>query len=491
VSSLLPRYLSGGRRAAAVVWLAAGVYALLLSLASLERHHHFGSGYDIAIFDQAVWLFGHLHDPFLTVRGESLLADHFQPGVALFAPVGALSLGPWLLLVLQSVALALVAPLLFTLARRRGAGDVLAAVVAVAWLCSPLTQSVNLFEWHPEAFAPLLLAAGAVALERGRIPLFLVAAALSMSLKEDITLVYVVWGVVLFAQGRRRLGAGLALGSIVWFALAVTVAIHAFGGSLDFYSHRFGGSDSATVATVLRDLVVHPVASLRFVATVTDGKMILALVGSTLGLCLLGPEILLLAVPTVAANLLSRYQAQHTLIYQYHVVPAGVCALAAAYGAARLPRVRFLRFDRRALAGLALAGIAVELAFTPAYGALTRDWSAEPQNRGGQEQARRAALTLIPGGAAVAAEIDAIAHLAERRRVYQLPEPFLYVQGHGETWSRSDLVRRQRAVNWVLLDGTGASSPEQAAQIVQVRAMLPRLGFRVVFERAGVELLRR
>ena len=109
----------------------------------------------------------------------------------------------------------------------------------------------------------------------------------------------------------------------------------------------------------------------------------------------------------------------------------------------------------------------------------------------GQEQARRAALKLIPGGAAVAAEIDAISHLTERRLVYQLPEPFLYVQGHGETWSRSDLARRQRAVRWVLLDRTGASSPEQAAQILEVRAMLPRLGFRVVFARAGVELLRR
>jgi len=487
----VPPRLRGGRRAAAAVWLAAGLYAVLLSFASLERHHHFGSGYDIAIFDQAIWLFGHLHDPFLTVRGESLLADHFQPGVALFAPVGALSLGPWLLLVLQSLALALVAPVLFALARLRGAGDVLAVVVAIAWLCSPLTQSANLFEWHPEAFAPLLLAVGVLALERDRIPLFLTAAALSMSLKEDITLVYVVWGVVLFAKGRRRLGAALAVASIAWFVLAVTVAIHAFGGSLDFYSHRFGGSDSATVATVLRDLVVHPVASARFVATVTDAKMILALVGSTLGLCLLGPEILLLAVPTVAANLLSRYQAQHTLIYQYHVVPAGVCALAAAFGAARLRRVRFLRLDRRLLAGFALAGIAAELAFTPAYGALTRNWSAEPQNRGGQEQARRAALKLIPGGAAVAAEIDAIAHLAERQLIYQLPEPFLYVQGHGETWSRDDLARRQRAVRWVLLDRTGASSPEQAAQIVEVRKLLPQLGFRVVFARAGVELLRR
>ena len=56
--------------------------------------------------------------PFSTIRGRDLFADHFQPALVLFAPLGLDGLAPTGLLIVQSALLAAVAPALYILARR-------------------------------------------------------------------------------------------------------------------------------------------------------------------------------------------------------------------------------------------------------------------------------------------------------------------------------------------------------------------------------------
>src|SRR5436309_2997454 len=129
-----------------VVWLAAAVYAIGLSAESIYRQNHFRTGFDLAIEDQFLWLAAHGHHLFSTIVDRSLVADHFQPGLLLLTPLYWLGLGVSGLLVAQSLALALVAPALYALARDRGASPMVAAVPALLWLVSPWTTSVNLYE---------------------------------------------------------------------------------------------------------------------------------------------------------------------------------------------------------------------------------------------------------------------------------------------------------------------------------------------------------
>lgn len=475
------------RRAVTVAVLLAAVgYAILLTLLSWKRHHDFHSGYDLAIFTQLTWLLGHGLDPFSTVRGRPMLGDHFQPGLALLAPLGDVPGGPALLLAAQSTALAATAPLLFAVARARGARDAVAAAVAIVWLASPLTHSANLFDFHPETFVPALLAAGALGLERERTSLFLVTAVVACSLKEDVSLVYLAWGVLLTASPRRRLGLAVAVGAAAWFVLATRVGIDAFGGSLDYYSHRFGGGNSASVGSVARDLVLHPLRELGAVTTTLNAKMVLALVASTAGLCLFAPRILALAILPVAVNILSRYPQQHYLTLQYHIVPAGICALAGAYGAARLR----IRVRAQTVAAAVAAVVVADVVLSPATGVARGNYAQPGPVDGQAASARRAALALVPSQAAVAAQFDVVAQLAQRRLVYVLPQPFLFLPHEGDTWSRRELARRAKSVRWVLLDD-GSSYPGEPGQLKLVRRRLPTLGFRTVFARDGVTLLRR
>ena len=470
------------------MWLGAIAYAVLLTALSLKRLHDFHAGYDLAIFDQLTWLLGHLHDPFSTVRGRAMLADHFEPGLVVLAPLGALSAGPWLLLAVQSIGLAAAAPVLFAIAKVRGADPLVAAAVGLLWLASPLTQETNLFDFHPEAFVPLLFALSVLGLARSSTTLFVVSSVLAASLKEDIALTYAALGLGIVFVGRRRLGAAVAALGVLWFVLATTVGIKVAGGNLSYYSQRFGGGTSQSVGNVLVDFVRHPVRGLGTVSFRLNVKMVLGLVGSTLGLCLLGPEILVAAVPSVAANILSRYPPQHYLTDQYHIVPAGVCAAAAAWGSSRLPAVG----GRWRIAVVGVTGVAclVFLALTPGVHVARGRYSDAPQDTPAVASARRAALRLLPAGVPAAVQYDAVAHAAERRDVYVFPEPFVRVAGNGENWSAAELRRRAAEVEYVLVDD-GPTFPASPADAREARARLEELGFRLVFSRSGVKLFRR
>ena len=470
------------------MWLAAITYAVVLTALSLKRLHDFHAFYDLAIFDQLAWLLGHFHDPFSTVRGRPMLGDHFEPGVAMLAPVGALSAGPWLLLAVQSIGLAAAAPVLFAIGKARGADPLPAAAVALLWLASPLTQATNLFDFHPEAFVPLLFALSVLGLARSSTTLFVISGVLAMSLKEDVSLTYAALGVGIVVLGRRRLGAAVAAAGVVWFVLATTIGIHLAGGNLSYYSERFGGGRGESIGNVLAEFVRHPIRGVGTVNFRLNVKMVLGLVGSTLGLCLLGPEILIAAVPSFAANILSRYPQQHYLTLQYHIVPAGVCAAAAAWGVSRLPPLRG-RWRIAAIGGTAAACVAF-LGFSPGIHVARGRYSESPHDAPGVASARRAALRLLPAGVPVAVQIDAVAHVAERRAVYVFPEPFVRGTGNGEYWSAAELRRRAAAVRYVLVDD-GPTFPGTASDARRVRSRLRKLGFQRVFSRSGVEVFRR
>lgn len=463
---------------------AAALYVVALSEASISRHHEFiSAGYDLGIFEQAVWLLSHGHAPFSTVRGRNLFADHFQPSLALYAPLARLSL-PDALLVTQATLLAAASPLLYVLARRRRATRPLSLAVALLWLASPLTQWANLFDFHPETAVPVLLVLGAILLERRQVGLFLLTAIVACGLKEDVPLVYAAWGVVLALKGRRTLGAALSAAAVAWFALALTVAIPAFGGSLSFYSKRFAGTRGSTVTSVLVGLVEHPVRALETAATTSNAEIIVALVLCSGGISLLAPRMLLLAVPPVVANILSAYSYQHDLHFQYQLIPAAGCTIAAAYGAGVLTVRRGSSRLVPAAALVLIAGaVAVTAAVSPAVRQLRRHEPAFAADD-------RRALALIPPHASVAATPDLVAHLATRTDIYQLPEPFDPHPDNGEYWSNGDLRARAATVRWVIYDAVPLDPyPEQ--QLRQLEARLPHLGFRLVFARDGVRVLRR
>jgi uncharacterized membrane protein len=467
------------------VWTGAALYAVLLSVESIADHESFRTGFDTAIYDQLLWLLANGHESFSTVLNRPLLADHFQPGVVLLTPLYWLGLGLPSILVAQSIGLAAAAPALYALARASGANEALAAIPAFAWLVCPWVATMNLFEFRPTAFLPVLLALSALAVVERRDVLLVVTTFLAFTLKEDVALTYLALAAVLALRGRRRAGGLLAVASVLWFVLA-SWAIESLSGSYDTFGQRFAGQRGETVADAVVWSLRHPLEAVSNV--VTESLLgLAALVVSTGGLALLAPTWLLLAAPSAAYNALSAYTPQHSLSEHYHLGTLAGLFVAAAVG---VPRVRSFGEPGRLLVAGGLA-----LAFLLALGGGVHAHTHQDGVKLERADTERA-LSRIPDDAPVAAALPLLPHLSQRVEVYTLPEPFISLEW-GSSLTAAELAERAERVRYVAyLPGqqvgtifTGELGALRA--LPDVRPLLAEEGFVVVARAGPLEILER
>ena len=91
------------RRVSRPLLAIVAAFAAAYSVLGLFRHWHFGTGFDLAIFDQAVWHMSRFETPASTISGYSnILGDHFYPILALFAPLYWIAPAPETLIVAQA-----------------------------------------------------------------------------------------------------------------------------------------------------------------------------------------------------------------------------------------------------------------------------------------------------------------------------------------------------------------------------------------------------
>lgn len=184
--------------------------------------------------------------------------DHFNPGLALLAPLWGIWPDAKLFILLQAVCLALPAPLVFGIARRLHFDPRVAFVWAAAYLALPAVGQLNLnygYGWHPESVALPLLFAAMYALLAGQ---RMLAAALALVAGSFAEVVIVALGCLAFATllailWRRFQGAAeggeddpwcSALPAWAWFgAWAVCavafVLIHQWTAASRFQEGRF------------------------------------------------------------------------------------------------------------------------------------------------------------------------------------------------------------------------------------------------------------
>jgi uncharacterized membrane protein len=421
------------------VLFAALVYAVVLSFEAVSAHRSFVTGFDTALYDQILWLLANGHEPFSTVVSRPMLADHFQPGLALLTPLYLVWADVQLLFVVQSVALAAAGPALYLLARATGARPALAAIPALLWIICPFVARLNLWEFRPTAFVSVLLVLSVLGAVQQRLWLLWATALLALSLKEDTALVYLALGAVLAIRGQRRIGVGVAAASATWFVIA-SLAVRSGSGSLESFGRRFAGDRGDSVREAVVWMAQHPLETAGDV--VRDSLFYLVLlVVATAGLPFLAPLWMLLALPSAAHNALSAYEPQHLLSYHYHQLTMTGLFIAAACGVHRLQSAgRRLRVA----AGVGVAGAAV-------LAVAAGNWAHAHWTEGIRlpREQTRAALALIPDNAPVAASTHLLPQLSQRVEVYTLPEPFIPLDT-GSPLTRDEFAERAGRVEYVV-----------------------------------------
>lgn len=395
------------------------VYAAL----AITRHLLFGSGADLAIFDQAISSASRFEPPTTAMKqpGFSIFGDHFHPIILTMVPLYWLWDNPIMLLIGQSIAIGWGWYIFARTAQEMLPGR-LTGLLGLALALNVGLQAAALYDFHELALgAPLMAMVG-----RTYVKDQLTACAwwgISLLLvKEDMGVFLIGVAMALWFKGRRLTGIVLTAVALAYTWLVLTVVIPFFNPLGEYY--YFDGSGEHEVTTsILQNLFsafIFPAA-----ATIT-----IALVFASMGfLGWRSPLIWGFVGSWVTRAAIGN---PHYIVpfYQYHVLPAILLAFAALDHLLRyqpvVDRRRELVIKLVALGSL-LAGpwlwSFVIVGMDPARGA---NW----------------AMAQVPEGSRVVADVKLTPHLTRTTTVSQLRPPH-FVDG---------IYQPMPDVEWVIVD---------------------------------------
>lgn len=406
-----------------VLAIGAVSYCLIFSFITVSRHYTFMThALDLGYYVQVLWNLTQGRGAYVSLPEMHAWGDHFSPILYLFVPLFGVFPGAVVLLVAQTVCLALGALAVFAIARRPLGDERLAVVFAGLYLLNPSLHGINVRDFHPAALSIPLLLAAVACFDANRPTWFLATVLLTLSTREDAALAVIGLGLWI-ALRRRRWGWGIGLAGLGfgWLFLTTGWLMPSFRGGpyghLDRFTH-LGGS----VGEILINMVIHPFAALSFMVSGRRLIYVLALFAPFAFLPLLSPLDLLPALPTLVMNLQSRDPVlfHHRTQYAAFILPFVV--LAAVSGYRRLarwmgeeasehgPRVT----PRAVLAFAVLLSLALSSRTLNELG--VNKWKLSDRQRKAY-----AVMARIPPGAAVSTWDRFVPHLSLRSKVFVFP----------------------------------------------------------------------
>jgi uncharacterized membrane protein len=439
---LAPRPLPAVRpRRAVLVGVCA--YATLFSMITVSRHFTFAThALDLGYYVQLVWNLARGAGPYVSLPEMHAWGDHLSPIMYLFVPAYWVVPGPVVLLVAQSVALALGGVAVFGLARARLGDERPAAAFALLYLANPSLHGINVRDFHAAALAIPLLLAALWAVEAGRPWLALLPVALTLLCREDATLPVFGLGIWMAVAHRRwLLGPAIAAAALALLAVDVRYIIPAYRGEpyshLGRYAH-LGGSLGEIITNALR----YPLQTLGTVLTARRGVYLAAMLAPLAFLPVRGGWDLLGVLPALAQNVLSSDPILYGFRTQYQSFVLPFLVLAAVGGYARLARRRPGHWPVAVLVVAMVASLALA-SRTVNNLSVARFWPA-PQQRAAYQ-----VLALVPPGAAVTAQDPYVPHLSLRPLVFVFPvgiekSDYVLINLDSYPWRRLPGVTLQR-----------------------------------------------
>lgn len=422
------------------------VWSLVFVRLGFQRHDRFGTfGFDLGIYDQAIWLLSRFETPFITLRGLDFWGTHANPILVLFVPFYWLGAGPHFLLVMQVASQAAGAVAVYLLARDLFKARWPAVAMAAVLLLHPTYQYLVWEYFHPDALAlgPLLFAYWAARSRRWK--WFAVAVVLALASKEDVALAVIILGILIAARGDRRIGMITSAAAAVWFMVATRVIIPFANGIGPFYDSFFGEFGNSA-GEVTKNVLTDPGKAVE-VATrpnrMSYYRMMLAPVAF---LPLVALPTLAIAAPMIGVNVLSSFPYQQEIRYHYAALVVAAVVLATVEAIAWLGRTASARAF---LVGLVAA---TSLASTVAWGPSPIStkyrsglWALLPDAR---NPVREKAVALVPSRAPASVHYNFAPHMTHREKIYEWPVPWLPIN-----WGvREENQHDPAGVEWLVVD---------------------------------------
>jgi uncharacterized membrane protein len=392
-------------------------YAVRFSLLSVSVYDGYASPpYDMALFDQGIWLLSRFHAPFVTVMGRNLFGDHTCFVLLLVVPLYWVYPHAQALLVLQSCLLAAAAVPIYLLARRLVDSTVLATALAAAYLLNPALQHGNLEQFHPEAFLTLALALAIYAAVAWHPRLLTGAVIAALLCKQDTALLIIPLGLWVAVRRHRAGGLLIAAAAAAWMAIAFEVIINALLGTTSFNATRipFGGTGG-----FIRAIFEEPGQVWAYLRA--NGRpFYLWQMGTSVGWgFVFAPEVAAIAILTFLENELAAFVYMHQILYHYSMPLVPVLVAGTVFAVSRLATRR-----RRQAATVVVTACALFTCFLWGLAPFSEHTYPHWSPSSPEVADINAALKALPPHAVVSAYYPYVAHIDHRTRVYMWPTPF-------------------------------------------------------------------
>ncbi len=380
----------------------------------IERHAHFGyQDWDLALFSQFLWNLAHGQNV-SSLQGFSILGGHSNFILFLILPLFKFFPHPLTLEIVQAAALCAAALMIYRIAADK-LGSRMGWLFAFLYLIFPPNVYTFLYDFNPESLSPPFLLGMFYCYRHKKLKGFLTLAALTVLIKENLTLVVAAFGFfALFAKDRSRLKWGLVpliagAAAFFWFVLAVIPHFlgeprHAF---LTRY-HHLGNS----IPEVLMNLFLHPGRMAQTLAAGRTLRFLIELFGPLLPLSLLSAQFLVPAVPIFLQRLLSLWASEQSIRFFYAAPLVPFAFISAIQTASRL----FSRWPAwRGNTLMSLLGLAVLFTTVGDFPVYLRKLSV---NADDLTAYRWEMIQHIPAGAGVVATFGFLPELSRRHSLH-------------------------------------------------------------------------
>ncbi len=297
------------------------------------------------------------------------MAIHNDILLALLALFYFIYSGVETLLIIQVVVVALGALAVHKIAQHVFGGApysyLLSLIFSLAYLLYPPLQKGNIFDFHAVTLATTTLLFMFYFWLLKKYKLSLVFFILSILSKEQVALTTMMFGLYGFWTALRHSGersdsrivvknndsgqAGMTKKklfslciifiSIFWFALSIFYIIPVTRGSEHFAIGKYGDFGNSPIGIII-GIVSRPYSILKIFLSNQSLTYYLALLGPLGFLSVLSPLPLLIALPELAINTLSKDPSMRNIYYHYAAVITPYVFISAIYGANKLMRLR-------------------------------------------------------------------------------------------------------------------------------------------------------
>lgn len=315
------------------LWITLGLSALFFLFVcawTVARVWSFSTPtYDFGIFSQMFYSMKETGLPVTTVERDGALshfAVHVSPIYYLLLPFYCLVPRPAALQVLQAAVITSAVIPLWKLAGRHGLSGPQRALVCGLLLLFPAFSGGTSYDIHENCFLTPLLLWLFYGIDTGRLPVTIVSALLTLMVKEDAAVYVAVAGLWLILRGTLRpdrkdllTGLGLLAGSLAWFAGATGYLSSQGDGVMTYRYKNFIYDGSASLATVVKAVILNPMKAVYECVDSEKLRFLALTMAPLLGLPLATRryERYVLLIPYVLVNLMSDYQYQHDIFFQY------------------------------------------------------------------------------------------------------------------------------------------------------------------------------